>query len=527
MSNYFFVSLVHKLIFFTFLVRSLKGENDSTKMVQTAPDNVYQQLVKTCCAHGEVFDVIANSCVSLTNRDLSNVLINYPLYQELGISKKNIPANFSHMKQECGLEEYKIERSPKNPMYPNSLPKIIFKDDKLEEFDSRDDHLRVEYLSSYCIDRAVNTSITSEQSYLGVAVIKCLPNYELRGTYVRLCCKLTEKYDEESNKCYRNIETPDAFTILDNVDRHQSKEKDKADADIDVINFLYNPPNCASGQIIKSSRETLMLYDNDYIKIGQSYFHHAEYCVTNVRLDASKSYSENTALVRYCEYLWRDTVVMIFVTPTLYIISDIFLLALFAYTVMENGHKLFGAMTLSIILNLFVCYLSTTIAKLTAAGQHRRIKAGTQNPSCFAGAFVMQFSYLSVVFWLNAMCFDVWANFHSMRVREQLSVQQYGKLRGFKHPKFKWYALYGWGIPFVVTIVTIMIQFLPTEYTEPLITPGIGEENCFLRSGLASLFYCYIIAGTGYLSSIVLFGLFVWDLCFGVWAQQTGDPVLR
>ena len=45
---------------------------------------------------------------------------------------------------------------------------------------------------------------------------------------------------------------------------------------------------------------------------------------------------------------------------------------------------------------------------------------------------------------------------------------------------FPRYALYSWGTPLIVIIVTIVIQNLPDDVTENLIRPGIGDKRCFL-----------------------------------------------
>ncbi len=48
--------------------------------------------------------------------------------------------------------------------------------------------------------------------------------------------------------------------------------------------------------------------------------------------------------------------------------------------------------------------------------------------------------------------------------------------------RFRVYNLVGWGLPLTLTLITLILQYLPSTYTVHLITPGIGKEiitNCF------------------------------------------------
>merc|ERR1712096_345732 len=175
-----------------------------------------------------------------------------------------------------------------------------------------------------------------------------------------------------------------------------------------------------------------------------------------------------------------------------------------------------------LIWSLFVYYLAIIISKLRLDSEHR-----LQSPrSCIVIAIVIQFSYLSVMFWLSAMCFNVWLDFRRIRAPNTTNAGN-TKFGGFKHAKFKWYALYGWGIPLLVSIVTITMQLLPPRLTNKYVTPGIGDMYCFIRSGLPSFYYCYMVAGIAMLSTVVLFLLFVRTLWCGIWSRDNGNAIER
>ena len=138
---------------------------------------------------------------------------------------------------------------------------------------------------------------------------------------------------------------------------------------------------------------------------------------------------------------------------------------------------------------------------------------------CFITGTIIYFSYLSVMFWLNALCFDVWSTFPSVTATNKLRVN-IGRYEGFKDNKFKKYALYGWGIPSLITMVSLTIQFLPEEYTNHIVVPGFAKTRCFLHSRLSVLLYQFIPTGVALILNVTLYILFVRNLLCGDWASQ-------
>ena len=59
---------------------------------------------------------------------------------------------------------------------------------------------------------------------------------------------------------------------------------------------------------------------------------------------------------------------------------------------------------------------------------------------------------------------------------------------GFKNPQFKWYALFGWGCPFLVTIITLIMEFHPEIENKPFGT----TQQCYL-AGKSRLYYVELI----------------------------------
>ena len=79
---------------------------------------------------------------------------------------------------------------------------------------------------------------------------------------------------------------------------------------------------------------------------------------------------------------------------------------------------------------------------------------------------IVQFTYLSVMMWLNAMAFEMWSKFRRLRNISSKQTLSSKNNIGWKNPKYKWYAMYAWGCPAFISIVTILIQHLPEKQTQ-------------------------------------------------------------
>lgn len=168
---------------------------------------------------------------------------------------------------------------------------------------------------------------------------------------------------------------------------------------------------------------------------------------------------------------------------------------------------------MSTILMLFTRYLILTILKLQLTFHSEDTEyyeydddaeynedfeqehQGKSQGLCEFEALILQFTEISAIFWLNAMSHAVWSSFRSLQtVSRNFTTPKLGIF----DKKFKWYALYAWGGPLVVSIVTILIQRLTTNpETANHFTPLIDVENdvCTIREGFAPLFYIHIITG--------------------------------
>ena len=99
--------------------------------------------------------------------------------------------------------------------------------------------------------------------------------------------------------------------------------------------------------------------------------------------------------------------------------------------------------------------------------------------------------------------------------------------QGWRHKRFKFYALYSWGGPFLISLVTILMQALPEHVTEGSVTPKVGDTRCFLGDRWAMIFYLNIIILPVGLINILFFISSMYNLLCGLWSNRSGDPVMK
>ncbi|XP_067646611.1 G-protein coupled receptor Mth2-like [Eurosta solidaginis] len=97
------------------------------------------------------------------------------------------------------------------------------------------------------------------------------------------------------------------------------------------------------------------------------------------------------------------------------------------------------------------------------------MNADYDDVTCAIIGFGAYYFLLAVFFWLNVICFDLWHNFRGTKGNVQnLSLRK----------RFTYYSVYAWGVPALMTTLTILIQYsnLPNN-----IKSGIGDSHCWLK----------------------------------------------
>merc|ERR1712061_187403 len=198
----------------------------------------------------------------------------------------------------------------------------------------------------------------------------------------------------------------------------------------------------------------------------------------------------------------------------------VFLVMLACFIWSTQKEKLFGCMMTSTILMLFIFYLNFLIANFSKElRQHN-------TTGCVTIGLLIQFSYISALAWLTSMGHLMWDKFKRM----QAPTFGGGVKYGFLDPKYKWYALFSWGFPLIITFVTMGMQVNQKNLknqNSSAITPEIGSTRCFLENGHPRLVYFDIINALLLVINLVFFVLFMYNMLCGLWADKGSGPSIQ
>ena len=134
---------------------------------------------------------------------------------------------------------------------------------------------------------------------------------------------------------------------------------------------------------------------------------------------------------------------------------------------------------------------------------------------CKILGFVIQFFFLSAFCWMSAMSAEVWLTFRKMTG----SFHHNSRLR-IQRKRFLFLSLYSWGVPFVVFITTVALEFLPNDLKTTLITPQFGKESCFFNDYEAQILYFHGIIALILIVNLIFFLASSYELLFGIWAPS-------
>ncbi|XP_068217106.1 G-protein coupled receptor Mth2-like [Palaemon carinicauda] len=119
---------------------------------------------------------------------------------------------------------------------------------------------------------------------------------------------------------------------------------------------------------------------------------------------------------------------------------------------------------------------------------------GFDATTCFITAIAMQFGFLATFFWLSTVCFGIWREIRSLKNNLTTKSSQCSVYT----------ALYGWGIPFCISLITVLMEKLAPDDVYGVIKPYIGVTRCWFKDDEALLAYFYGPLAIVILSTILL-----------------------
>ena len=127
----------------------------------------------------------------------------------------------------------------------------------------------------------------------------------------------------------------------------------------------------------------------------------------------------------------------------------------------EKREKLYECMMLCNIWMMTLVYLTLIVVKTVEE---------LNGTLCEILGIVFHFAYMSTFFWLTAMSHFIWKAF------KQKPTSRRRQKYGFFNPKFKYYALFAFGCPALISILTVTLHHLPAEHQENIIAPRLGKS---------------------------------------------------
>ena len=394
---------------------------------------------------------------------------------------------------------------------------------------------------SYCIDITFK-----DDQYLGILALFCnIPLDVVCKTKkcLRFCCEHpSEVVVDDESPLRRSFHLDHQHCELDpDVHLHSL---DNVEEEATNLWLIYGPPNCSFTMHDIEGNQTLY-NKNGVIDYGTASYDYNSSCMyQSKQIPAGSSNATYSTHIQLCipddsyrkGYLSWIQLIDFQIISGILILSTILLGILVIYEIMVNRDKLFSALRICVIIMYLIINGTLCVVKF-------QVDVEKKFPNlCVAEAILIQFSYLSSICWLTSMCFDVWIKFRKVRMNEGNQRKSHYKRKqpnGFQDAKFKYYAIYSLGVPLIVSSVTALIHFLPEELTIKLILPfkGIkkqqlvedeklqqanqiedGKSRCFFNDNLSTLLYFFVLTGPMLLINLLLFLLFSWSLCCGIWA---------
>ncbi|XP_032665102.1 G-protein coupled receptor Mth2-like isoform X1 [Odontomachus brunneus] len=173
------------------------------------------------------------------------------------------------------------------------------------------------------------------------------------------------------------------------------------------------------------------------------------------------------------------------------------LLTFVVYTILPELWNMYGYILRGYIGSLFLAYILLVPFQMMSPD-------GLSDAVCIGSAFVLYFLLQANVFWLNVMCFDIWWMFGGFRSLQGSAKQREKSVKQQEKKKFIMYSIYAWGCPFILTIICLIMDFVP-DISKTLIRPEFGNVRCWFATDVARGLYFFLPMSITLICNIFLF----------------------
>lgn len=123
---------------------------------------------------------------------------------------------------------------------------------------------------------------------------------------------------------------------------------------------------------------------------------------------------------------------------------------------------------------------------------------------CAVRGFFVYLFFLASFFWTN-----------SISIQILISIRR-STIADYRWKPYIWYALYSWGVPIVLTIIMVIVNYHPGQHPKP----GIGLNTCWFYDKHQQWYYMYSVMTILILANLCIFAYISIHLCCNTFASS-------
>ncbi|XP_068236901.1 LOW QUALITY PROTEIN: uncharacterized protein [Palaemon carinicauda] len=271
------------------------------------------------------------------------------------------------------------------------------------------------------------------------------------GTCLRKCCKYGYSFDKNRYSC---VPDPNS-TFIPSTDRELTN-----------YNIVIGYPLCAPASKVE---ENITIDANGSLILKDRNLTSTDFCVDTFLDNEQRHQSALACLTKTS--LWLKVQPYLF--PVCNVISLISLMIIIVcYLLVPRLLAIGGQYQLCHVIAFSIAY----VTRFSVNVFHDTLSDG----ACVDLAIALHFGFLATFFWLNVMCFEIW--------RKIRRLKSYRPCKSYPN---KYYMMYGWGIPFLISVTTFLMQNYAPDNVWGVIKPNIAVSRCWFTEDIAFLIYNY------------------------------------
>ncbi|KAH8287850.1 hypothetical protein KR018_002673 [Drosophila ironensis] len=424
-------------------------------------------IVNKCCPLGSVYVSQNNTCIiGETDFVVYSPIINSPML-------------FSDNPLQCSDNHALVESKVSSQLVHLHQDALVWRDGS-----------NLLHRSKFCIDAIYDHDFAkgpkniSDQTYLvqscqATSICRSLP-------CIRRCCGEGEIYAKANHSTYcKRDEADTQFQGFQNLNINANFSKPP---EFGILHgqhcqkFRLDPDN------FPDDSHTISPINGDLIiQNTRKMYTNAQYCLERVRSN-EKLY---TFLCFDTKVVGSDRIRFKMYPIGLLISCGFYALTLIVYISIAKLRNLPGKILICLVSSLFAAYLGIALGQL---------KPTSNDDVCFLSGFFVYFCLMAAFSWMNITSFDIWKTFGSTKIK---SCEKRDQRR-----QFIWYSCYGWGLPTLLTVITV--SFTKSNILPDVVRPNFGHGRCWFTYdsfGSASLVFFSGPVGFLLIFNLVLFVL--------------------